>query len=192
MVFCIKYKFSFLAAGEAVARPVSGSLIFEVFPPSGRALANGIFSWGIYFGYGLAFVLGIYMTNADVLGYGWRSVYVICSLPGIIIGIAIMLFLQDPKYNPYAPTNVQDASSTSDSSPSKGSSDSKAEDSTNQTATQQDVDFKTYLKTLFDSFFKNPTLLILLTAAWARHTAGYCWAYNTRLYYAEYYPGNYR
>ena len=48
--------------------------------------------------------------------------------------------------------------------------------------------FGAYLKTIFESFVKNPTLLLLLLAAWFRHTAGYCWAYNTRLYYAEYYP----
>ena len=38
------------------------------------------------------------------------------------------------------------------------------------------------------NFFLGSTLLLLLLAAWFRHTAGYCWAYNTRLYYAEYYP----
>jgi hypothetical protein len=28
-----------------------------------RGLANGIFSWGVYYGYGLAFVFGIYITQ---------------------------------------------------------------------------------------------------------------------------------
>ena len=40
-----------IAAGEAVCRPVAGSLLFELFSPSGRGLANGIFSWGVYYGY---------------------------------------------------------------------------------------------------------------------------------------------
>lgn len=57
-----------IAAGEAVCRPVSGSLIADLFTPSGRGLANGIFSWGVYYGYGLAYVIGIYLTSADVLG----------------------------------------------------------------------------------------------------------------------------
>jgi len=47
-----------IAAGEAVMRPVAGSMLFELFSPSGRGLANGIFSWGVYYGYSLAFVLG--------------------------------------------------------------------------------------------------------------------------------------
>ena len=90
-----------IAAGEAVCRPISGSLIFEIFTPSGRGVANGIFSWGVYFGYGLAYVLGIYMTSANILDYGWRSVYVICALPGLVIGICIAIFLKDPKYEHY-------------------------------------------------------------------------------------------
>jgi hypothetical protein len=31
--------------------------------PSARGLANGIFSWGVYYGYGLAYVVGIYLTQ---------------------------------------------------------------------------------------------------------------------------------
>ena len=87
--------------GEAVCRPVAGSMLFELFSPSGRGLANGIFSWGVYYGYSLAFVLGIYMTQADIFGYGWRSVYVICAIPGIAMGIIIGIFLRDPRYKAY-------------------------------------------------------------------------------------------
>ena len=58
------YQQNYLISGEAVCRPVAGSMLFELFSPSGRGLANGIFSWGVYYGYSLAFVLGIYMTQA--------------------------------------------------------------------------------------------------------------------------------
>lgn len=54
-------------AGEAVCRPISGSLIAELFEPSSRGLANGIFSWGVYYGYGLAYVIGIYLTQVIIL-----------------------------------------------------------------------------------------------------------------------------
>ena len=37
---------------------MSGSLIAEIFTASHRGVANGIFSWGVYYGYGLAFVFG--------------------------------------------------------------------------------------------------------------------------------------
>ena len=40
---------------------MSGSLIAEIFTASHRGVANGIFSWGVYYGYGLAFVFGEFM-----------------------------------------------------------------------------------------------------------------------------------
>ena len=66
-------------------------MIADAFSPSGRALANGVFSWGIYFGYGLAYVIGINLTQLDVLGYSWRASYVIPALPGFVI--AALLFV---------------------------------------------------------------------------------------------------
>jgi len=169
-----------IAAGEAVCRPISGSLIFDLFTPAGRGVANGVFSWGIYFGYALAYILGITAVDADILGHGWRSVYVMCSIPGFAIGISILLFLQDPKYQRLTSTNnsEEDSRLAQETTPSPSSSN---ENNSNDS-------FGAYLKTIFESFVKNPTLLLLLLAAWFRHTAGYCWAYNTRLYYAEYYP----
>ena len=43
-----------------------------------------------------------------------------------------------------------------------------------------------YLITVLKSFFLNPTMILLLIAACVRHTGGYCWAYNTRLFFHEY------
>ena len=57
-------------------------------------MANGIFSWGVYFGYGLAYIFGIYLTDLNVLGYGWRASYVIGGAPGIIVGILIFLTIR--------------------------------------------------------------------------------------------------
>ena len=57
-------------------------------------MANGIFSWGVYFGYGLAYIYGQYLTKADVLDQGWRSSYVIGGAPGIVIGLLILLTLR--------------------------------------------------------------------------------------------------
>ena len=93
-----------------IFRPISGSLIFDLFTPAGRGVANGVFSWGIYFGYALAYILGITAVDADILGHGWRSVYVMCSIPGFAIGISILLFLQDPKYQRLTSTNNSEVS----------------------------------------------------------------------------------
>lgn len=173
-----------IAAGEAVCRPVAGSLIFDMFSPSGRGLANGIFSWGVYFGYGLAFVLGIELTKLDILGHGWRSVYVMCALPGIVIGVVIGVIVRDPKYQSY-----ELATTTSNSQEEKTSPDSSTPELPAAAASSvEPKGFMNYLKTLFKSFFMNPSMLLLLLAACVRHTGGYCWAYNTRLYFGKYYP----
>ena len=47
------------------------------------------------------------MTEADIFGYGWRSVYVICAIPGLVMGVLIALFLRDPRYKAYQLTDMQ-------------------------------------------------------------------------------------
>ena len=64
------------------------------FRPDSRGVANGIFSWGVYFGYGLAYIFGIYLTDLDVLGYGWRASYVIGGAPGILVAALIFLAIK--------------------------------------------------------------------------------------------------
>ena len=38
-------------------------MMFPCFSADSRGVANGIFSWGIYFGYGLAYIYGKYLTR---------------------------------------------------------------------------------------------------------------------------------
>ena len=52
-----------ISAGESVCRPMSSALIADLFTASARGVANGVFSWGVYLGFGLAFVLGINLTQ---------------------------------------------------------------------------------------------------------------------------------
>jgi len=153
-----------IAMGLSVCRPVSGSLIAEMFTSSHRGVANGIFSWGVYYGYGLAFVFGIYITDADVLGYGWRAPYVLAGLPGILIAILILLTFSDPR------------------------DEKKNEDKEINNREENFAKwFFKYLKKLFRNFC-SPTMIILVFAAFFRHTAGYCWAFNTRNFFQVYYP----
>merc|ERR1719435_358740 len=93
-----------IAAGEAALRPAGGSLIAEMFSAQQRGIANGIFSWGVYFGYGFSFLFGIYLTQFNVLGYGWRATYVIAGLPGIFIAAALLVIDDPRKFEEKAPT----------------------------------------------------------------------------------------
>jgi len=146
-----------IAAGLSVCRPVSGGIIAELFSASSRGVANGVFSWGVYYGYGLAFVFGIYITKENIFGYSWRAPYVLAALPGLILAFLLAVTVKDPRQNSLTEKNSQ-----------KGTS-------------------KTYARKLLASFL-SPSMLILLLAAFFRHTAGYCWAYNTRLFFQFYYP----
>ena len=64
-----------------------------MFTASHRGVANGIFSWGVYYGYGLAYVFGIYITDANILDYGWRAPYI---LAGTLL-ITCFRIVFDPK-----------------------------------------------------------------------------------------------
>ena len=139
-----------------LSRPVSGGLIAELFSSSTRGVANGVFSWGVYYGYGLAFVFGIYLARADLLGYGWRAPYILASLPGVLLAILLATTVKDPRVKVVEQKD------------------------------KEDRDGLAYARTLARSFL-SPSMLILLVAAFFRHTAGYCWAYNTRLFFQFYY-----
>jgi len=150
-----------IAMGESVCRPVSSALIAEIFDPTSRGLANGILSWGVYYGYGLAYVYGIYITNADILGHGWRASYIIAGAPGFIIGLLLCL-QKDPRMDPTV--------------------DKKRRSSTAHAGAGL-----RYWKRLARNCLSLPMVLLLLSA-FARHTAGLSWAYNTRNYFQHYHP----
>ena len=147
-----------IALGEAVCRPAASSLIAESFSPDNRGVANGIFSWGVYFGYGMAYIFGIYLTEADILGYDWRAAYVIGGAPGILISVAIFLTVREPR-------KKEKADKTEDKKTSMVS----------------------YLKDLRTAFCQ-PAMILLLVSASVRQLAGLSWAQNNVNYFEEYYP----
>jgi len=150
-----------IAAGESVCRPMCGAMLADIFSARSRGVANGIFSWGVYVGFGMAFVLGINGTKADIAGYGWRAPYIIAAVPGLVIAALFLTTLKDPKPEVATPSPMR--------------------------STSHNTETKSYLQKLLKCF-TNPALLLLLLAAMARHTAGFTWAYNTRLFFQNYHP----
>ena len=154
-----------IAGGESVCRPMTSAIIAEVFTPSARGVANGVFSWGVYLGYGLAFLLGIELSKANLLGWAWRAPYLLAGLPGLLLSLLSLITLSDPAY-------------ARDTSLLQG----------HQEATLGGGG-RGYLSKLWRSL-TNPALALLLIAAITRQTAGYCWAYNTRpLFQTNIWPG---
>ena len=54
--------------GEAGCTPFATSLLADYFAPELRGTALGVYNWGIYFGYSLAYAVGNYITEADIMG----------------------------------------------------------------------------------------------------------------------------
>ena len=57
-----------LGVGQAGCTPLATSLLTDYFQPSWRATAIGVYNWGIYFGYSLAYAVGNFVTLADIQG----------------------------------------------------------------------------------------------------------------------------
>ncbi len=38
-------------------------MISDLFPANTRGMAAGIFHWGVYFGFGASYLLGVYVTK---------------------------------------------------------------------------------------------------------------------------------
>ena len=140
------------------------NIIFVYFSAESRGVANGIFSWGIYFGYGLAYIYGKYLTEADILGQGWRASYVIGGAPGIIIGALILLILRETR-------NIGDSGKANENPEKKTVGDQ----------------LKELLGDLWTAF-RQPTLILLVVSASVRQIAGLAWANNNVNYFTQYFP----
>ena len=69
--------------GEATCAPAGQSLIGDLFPPSQRARAMGVFMLGLPAGLFLAYLIAGAMGAA----FGWRSVFLIACIPGVVFGL---------------------------------------------------------------------------------------------------------
>jgi MFS family permease len=92
--------------GEAALSPAAYSMISDLFPKERRSLPTGMYSMGVFFGAGVAFILGGYVVElasaaADivlpVVGTirPWQLTFFIVGLPGLLV-VALMLTVREP------------------------------------------------------------------------------------------------
>jgi MFS family permease len=90
MVFCAM---RFLCGGfTTCSNPASFGLLADYFPPERRSLANAIESSGTYVGAALASCSIVVIKN-----YGWRQMYMATGIFGMACGLAVLLFVKEPK-----------------------------------------------------------------------------------------------
>ena len=85
-----------LAAGESACTPVMVSLLTDLFSSKSRGAATGVLHFGVYLGFGLSQALGIHLTRANLLGLGWRPVYLLSGIPGLFLAL-LLLTVPDPR-----------------------------------------------------------------------------------------------
>jgi MFS family permease len=82
-----------VGVGEATLSPAAFSLLGDYFPRQRLASALSVFSMGIFFGSGLALILGGLVIGA--LG-SWRLTFLVVGLPGLLVAM-LALTIREPK-----------------------------------------------------------------------------------------------
>lgn len=79
--------------GEAGSSPQSHSMIADMYAPHERSRALGFYALGVYLGGMLGFLIGAPLAEA----WGWRSVFFVAGLPGLLIAALIYFTIDEPK-----------------------------------------------------------------------------------------------
>lgn len=203
-----------VAAGESSFAPAASSIISDMFTQSIRAFALGVFNWGIYLGYGLSYIIGNYVTKADILGMGWRWSYYISGLLGAVTILLLIVVVREPERNAMTLHREEAGHEDGDKFSQLAETASTVSGDRDSVSTCERRDFEIQdpvstsekeggkiasgenppnvpsgqLATDFCKAVTTPSLILLCVAASVRHTGGFTWAYNTQLYFQTYYP----
>ena len=78
--------------GEAGGTPPSQSLLADYFQPEKRAFAQGILATAPNIG----ILVGLFGGALIAEAYGWRSVFLVFGIPGVLLAILIQLTIKEP------------------------------------------------------------------------------------------------
>jgi MFS family permease len=81
-----------VGVGEAGGTPPSQSLLADYFPPEKRAFAQGILATAPNIG----ILVGLFGGALIAEAYGWRSVFLVFGIPGVLLAIVIQLTIKEP------------------------------------------------------------------------------------------------
>ena len=82
----------------------------------------GVINFGIYFGYGLSYIVGTYIPPLDIGGQGWRAAYYLASIPGPILALLMLGTTSDPRKHGRQQSDDQRKDSVSLDSPQQDES----------------------------------------------------------------------
>jgi MFS family permease len=96
-----------VGVGEAGCSPPAYSIISDYFESKKRATALAIYSAGVYVG-GAA---GLFIGGNLVAEIGWRNVFFLVGVPGILLAVLVRLTLREP------PRGLSDGAATASAAP---------------------------------------------------------------------------
>ena len=79
--------------GESACAPTAHSLIADYVPAAKRTSALAMFAMGVPLGSMLGMVLGGIVVDH----WGWRTALLMVGLPGLVVGLMVMLFAPEPR-----------------------------------------------------------------------------------------------
>ncbi|NMN04747.1 MULTISPECIES: spinster family MFS transporter [unclassified Novosphingobium] len=79
--------------GEAGSQPATSSLVGDLFPRQRRASVMGL----ILLGSPIGTFVGASVGGAVAGMWGWRTAFVVMGLPGLLIGLLVVLLLREPR-----------------------------------------------------------------------------------------------
>ena len=82
-----------MGAGEACGMAPSNSILADRFAPERRPLALALFGTAAPLSYILFFPLAGWIAQH----YGWRAMFVVLGLPGVVLALVLMLTVAEPK-----------------------------------------------------------------------------------------------
>lgn len=85
-----------VGVGEATLSPSAFSLLSDYFPKERLATALSVFSMGIFFGSGLALIIGGLVIGA--VG-SWRLTFLIVGAPGLLVALLALTIKEPPRKN---------------------------------------------------------------------------------------------
>lgn len=100
--------------GEAALSPAAYSMIADMFPPHRLGRALGVYSSGVFFGAGIAFMLGgaiigaletVRVLELPIVGEirSWQAVFFMVGIPGVLFAL-LMLTVPEPARKSLVPT----------------------------------------------------------------------------------------
>ncbi len=81
-----------VGVGEAGLSPAAHSLISDYFEAGRRASALAVYAFGIPLGAMIGSIAGGWIAQT----FGWRWAFVLVGLPGVLVALAIKVYIKDP------------------------------------------------------------------------------------------------